>query len=31
MPTLNLPTAEGDLAPYATGAPRDFADAPRRP
>ena len=24
MPTLNLPTAEGGLAPFATSAPRDF-------
>ena len=31
MPTLDLPTADGGLAPYTTGAPRDFADAPRRP
>lgn len=31
MPTLDLPTAEGDLAPYTTGAPREFAAAPNRP
>jgi hypothetical protein len=31
MPTLDLPTATGDLAPYTTGAPRDFGAAPKRP
>ncbi len=31
MPTLDLPTAEGDLTPYTTGAPRDFGAAPKRP
>ncbi len=30
MPTLDLPTSGGDLAPYTTGSPRDFAAAPRR-
>ncbi len=30
MPTLDLPTAGGDLAPYTTGTPRDFAAPPRR-
>ena len=30
MPTLDLPTAGGDLAPYTTGAPRDFGAAPKR-
>ena len=30
MPTLDLPTAGGDLAPYTTGSPRDFGAAPRR-
>ena len=29
MPTLELPTAGGGIAPYTTGAPRDFA-APKR-
>jgi len=31
MPTLDLPTATGDLASYTTGAPRDFGAAPKRP
>ena len=31
MATLYLPTAEGELTPYTTGAPREFATAPKRP
>ena len=31
MPTLDLPTAGGDLAPYTTGAPSEFGAAPKRP
>jgi hypothetical protein len=31
MPTLNLPTADGGVSPYETGAPRDFPSRIDRP
>ena len=31
MPTLNLPTDDGGVSPYETGAPRDFPDRIDRP
>ncbi|NQU70641.1 MAG: DUF993 family protein, partial [Rhodospirillales bacterium] len=31
MPILNLPTEDGGMSPYETGAPRDFPAQPNRP